>query len=74
MPYPKVPVEQEKAVAGALVELRAFLDEHLEPAAIDRQADIPREVIDGLARLGVLGMTAPRKSAAGDFRKWLIAE
>src|SRR5437667_5333086 len=26
MPYPKVPVEQEKAVAGALVELRAFLD------------------------------------------------
>src|SRR5207237_2305296 len=39
---------------------RAFLDRNLDPAAIDRQADIPREVIDGLARLGVFGMTAPR--------------
>jgi len=67
MPYPKVPVEQEKAVAGALVELRAFLDEHLEPAAIDRQADIPREVIDGLARLGVLGMTAPKEVGGRGF-------
>jgi hypothetical protein len=41
------------------LKLRTFLNEHLDPAAIDRQADIPREVIDGLARLGVFGMTAP---------------
>jgi len=59
MPYPTVrPVEQAELNAS-LEELRTFLDEHLDPAAIDRQADIPREVIDGLARLGVFGMTAP---------------
>ena len=45
-----------------LAKLRAFLDEHLDPAAIDRNADIPRPVIDGLARLGVFGMTAPLDS------------
>src|SRR5207249_11750852 len=28
---------------------------------IDRQADIPRDVIDGLGRVGVLGMTAPKE-------------
>ena len=27
----------------------AFLDEHLDPVAIDRNADIPRHLIDGLA-------------------------
>jgi alkylation response protein AidB-like acyl-CoA dehydrogenase len=47
--------ELDKSLAG----LRAFLDKHLDPTAIDRQADIPRNVIDGLARLGVYGMTAP---------------
>ena len=44
-------------MAAALRELKAFCDAHLDPAAIDRQADIPRDVIDGLGRLGVLGMT-----------------
>ena len=28
---------------------------------IDRKADIPRDVIDGLGRVGVLGMTAPKE-------------
>src|SRR2546427_419769 len=59
MPYPVIPPDQAKAADHAVAELRRFLDQHLDPAAIDRQADIPREVIDGLARLGVLGMTAP---------------
>jgi alkylation response protein AidB-like acyl-CoA dehydrogenase len=39
----------------------------LDPARIDREADIPREVIDGLARLGVLGMTAPRELGGQGF-------
>src|SRR2546423_15541095 len=67
MPYPKVPSEQAKAVEQSLGELRAFLDEHLDAAAIDRQADIPRDVIDGLARLGVLGMTAPKEVGGRGF-------
>jgi acyl-CoA dehydrogenase family protein 9 len=59
MPYPQLSSEERPRVAAALEELKAFCDAHLDPAAIDRQADVPRDVIDGLARLGVLGMTAP---------------
>jgi alkylation response protein AidB-like acyl-CoA dehydrogenase len=59
MPYPVPPSEEQAELDAALPELRAFLDDTLDPVAIDRHADIPREVIDGLAHLGVLGMTAP---------------
>ena len=40
---------------------------NLDPEAIDRRADIPREVIDGLGRIGVLGMTAPREVGGREF-------
>src|SRR3989449_1273174 len=60
MPYPTVPSAEQAQLNDSLRRLRTFLDERLDPSAIDRQADIPREVIDGLARLGVFGMTAPR--------------
>ncbi len=59
MPYPTLPQKQAEQSERALVELRRFLDEKLDPAEIDRQADIPRKFIDGLGELGVLGMTAP---------------
>jgi alkylation response protein AidB-like acyl-CoA dehydrogenase len=66
-PYPQVVAAQRPKVAAALGELKAFCDAHLDPAAIDRQADIPRDVIDGLARLGVLGMTAPESMGGRGF-------
>ncbi len=59
MPYPVLPLDRATEVERAVTEVRQFLDQHLNPEAIDRQADIPREVIGGLGRLGVLGMTAP---------------
>src|SRR5437016_3313950 len=58
MPYPTIQREEQVEVEDSLARLRLFLDQHLDPAAIDRQADIPRDVIDGLAQLGVFGMTA----------------
>src|SRR5207244_3872893 len=59
MPYPRMPAAQQSELDKALSELRQFLDEDLDPAEIDRQADIPRKIIDGLGRVGVLGATAP---------------
>ena len=67
MPYPKIPAEQQAQLDKTLTELRAFLDAKLDPAAIDRNADIPREVIDGLGRVGVLGMTAPAEYGGHGF-------
>ena len=59
MPYPGLSAEEKPKVEAALGELRRFCDTSLDPRSIDRQADIPRSVIDGLGKLGVLGMTAP---------------
>src|SRR5216117_2673392 len=61
MPYPSVPAAETEELESSLAHLRNFLDAHLDPAAIDRDADIPREVVDGLARLGVFGMTVSKE-------------
>jgi alkylation response protein AidB-like acyl-CoA dehydrogenase len=67
MPYPTIPPREQAELKDSLARLRAFLDEHLDPAAIDRQADIPREIVEGLARLGIYGMTAPREVGGRGF-------
>src|SRR5213592_3184486 len=67
MPYPRIPATQQAELDRTLIELRQFLDEHLDPAEIDRQADIPRDVIDGLGRVGVLGATAPLEYGGRGF-------
>ena len=67
LPYPRIPAAQQTELDHSLAELREFLDEKLDPAAIDRQAEIPRAVIDGLGRVGVLGMTAPAEHGGRGF-------
>ena len=67
MPYPRIPAAQQIELDETLRELRQFLDEHLDAAEIDRQADIPRSVIDGLGRVGVLGLTAPKEYGGRGF-------
>jgi alkylation response protein AidB-like acyl-CoA dehydrogenase len=67
MPYPRIAAAEQSELDDTLRELRHFLDEHLDAAEIDRQADIPRDVIDGLGRVGVLGMTAPKEYGGRGF-------
>jgi acyl-CoA dehydrogenase family protein 9 len=67
MPYPRIEAAQQTELDKSLTELRQFLDAKLDPAEVDRQADIPREVIDGLGRVGVLGMTAPAEYGGRGF-------
>ncbi|WP_010585055.1 acyl-CoA dehydrogenase family protein [Schlesneria paludicola] len=66
-PYPQLSSDEQRRTSAALTELRAFCDAELDPAQIDRDADIPRKVIDGLAHLGVLGMTAPESLGGRGF-------
>src|SRR6188472_4459971 len=42
-----------------LAKLRAFLTEHVDPLQIERDARIPKAVVDGLKRTGALGMKIP---------------
>jgi acyl-CoA dehydrogenase family member 9 len=67
LPYPQLAAGERTKVDGALAELRRFCDASLDPEAIDRQADIPRSVIDGLGQIGVLGMTAPESVGGRGF-------
>src|SRR6266446_549404 len=67
MPYPRIPAAEQSKIDRTLSELRKFLDEHLDAPEIDRQADIPRDVIDGLGRVGVLGATAPPEVGGSGF-------
>ena len=58
-PIPSCPRPSGRRSRRPSRPVRAFADAHIDAAAIDREADIPRSVIDGLAELGVLGMAAP---------------
>ena len=66
-PYPTLSREQEEETARAVAEVRRYCQEHIDAAAIDRNAEIPGEVVAGLARLGVLGMTAPNEYGGRGF-------
>jgi len=70
MPYPRLDPTRQTELESALSEVRQMLDRDLDPDWIDRNADIPRHLIDGLARTGVLGMTAPREVGG---RGWIGA-
>src|SRR5438874_1995281 len=67
MPYPRLPAAQETELESALTEVRQMLDRELDPDWIDRNADIPRNLVEGLAHTGVLGMTAPREFGGRGF-------
>lgn len=66
-PYPELPPAERDEVEEAVAALRQFAESSIDAAEIDRSADIPRSVIDGLASLGVLGMTAPPEFGGRGF-------
>src|SRR5436189_4180409 len=57
-PYPELASAERPTVEAAVAEVRKFCEEHIDSDTIDRQAMIPPEVVTGLGKLGVLGMTA----------------
>src|SRR6476646_8083584 len=57
-PYPQLPPATQSTVDQAVAKMRKFCDEQIDSFAIDRNKDIPKSVIDGLAAMGVLGMAA----------------
>src|SRR3954468_20927374 len=66
-PYPKLPDAERARVDEAVAAVRRFADSSIDAAAIDRDADIPRSVVEGLSALGVLGMTAPEELGGRGF-------
>src|SRR5437763_14354338 len=67
MPYPRLDSAKQAELETALADVREMLDRELDSNWIDRNADIPRHLIDGLGQTGVLGMTAPRDVGGRGF-------
>jgi alkylation response protein AidB-like acyl-CoA dehydrogenase len=66
-PYPEIKAAERETIAKAVAEVRRFAAEKIDAMAIDRNAEIPPDVIAGLAQLGVLGMTAPKEYGGRGF-------
>jgi len=58
-PYPRLSAGEQAAGDAAVAEVRRFVAAHIDPAVIDKNADIPLETIRGLGKAGVLGATVP---------------
>lgn len=60
-PYPAIPADEHRRVEEFLGRLRAYLDEHLDRAWVDENERIPDEVLEGLKRLGLFGVSLPEE-------------
>jgi acyl-CoA dehydrogenase family member 9 len=58
LPYPDLPHDGQ--VPQLVSELRQFCREQVDPVAVDKQAEIPADVVRGLGELGILGACLPR--------------
>ncbi|HET6550899.1 MAG TPA: acyl-CoA dehydrogenase family protein, partial [Solirubrobacter sp.] len=55
-PQPKLDAAATEKGERFLAELRAFLENEVDPLRIEREAKIPDEVVEGLKRIGAMGM------------------
>lgn len=60
-PYPTMDTEQAEIVQMLTDAVRRYAQDHIDDDAIDRAAEIPREVLDTLSSMGVMGMIIPEE-------------
>src|SRR5581483_12431454 len=60
-PYPTQTPEEEQRARPFLQALEKFLREKVDSDRIDREGEIPDEVINGLRALGAFGIKIPRE-------------
>ena len=60
-PQPRLDAEEAERGERFLAAVRDFLEAEVDPLRIEREEKIPEEVLDGLKRLGALGMKVPQE-------------
>lgn len=60
-PWPELQPAEAQQVRELVDQFLQFADAEIDPFEIDRLADIPDNVLKGLARLGMFGLTVPRE-------------
>lgn len=58
-PFPSMDPDEAETFEMLRDSLRQFAEDRIDPREIDENAGIPREVLDGLAEMGVFGVTVP---------------
>jgi alkylation response protein AidB-like acyl-CoA dehydrogenase len=66
-PYPQLRRQEQEEAERTVAAVRRYAEEHIDAAAIDRNAEIPPDVVAGLGELGVLGMTASAEYGGRGF-------
>ncbi len=66
-PFPEVDAAEKQRAEEFCKRLNAWMDEHVDADAIDREANIPDAVIRGLGELGVLGCTISKEYGGLEF-------
>lgn len=61
LPFPSQSLEDKDQGDAFLARLKRFLDEHVDPDAIDREGEIPEDVLEGLRQMGAFGIKIPLK-------------
>lgn len=67
LPFPNQNSQEAQRTEDLISNLDLFLDEHVDPFQIDAEQCIQQDVIDGLGRLGVMGMTVPQAYGGHGF-------
>jgi acyl-CoA dehydrogenase family protein 9 len=67
LPYPQQDPDEAARTNELIKRVDAFLKTEVDPDQIDVEERIPQHVVDGLAKLGVLGLTVPREYGGGGF-------
>src|SRR5215207_2692784 len=60
-PQPRLDAQAVEKGEAFLAKLRGFLTEHVDPLEIERESKIPHAAVDGLKKLGALGMKVPEQ-------------
>jgi acyl-CoA dehydrogenase family protein 9 len=60
-PYPEMSRDERDNTNMILESVRKFVDAHVDPAKIDRDHTISKEVLDGMKELGLFGMIIPQE-------------
>jgi alkylation response protein AidB-like acyl-CoA dehydrogenase len=60
-PQPKLDAARVEEGEAFIAKLRAFLEEHVDPLEIEREAKLPEHVIEGLKEIGALGIKVAKE-------------
>ncbi len=60
LPYPEQADDDRRVGDEYLAKLEAFLKANLDPGKVDRTAEVPDAVLEGLAKLGAFGIKIPK--------------